>query len=147
MQVHARVFALLLTFFLFAACGGADAKAGEQADPPAGKVADNVAAVGKVKALTDTLQGMLQSLDGLQDPAAAERAKAGLDAQLGKLKDLVGQLDASQLGDLWTKAKAGAQKVADEQLPKLVAKYQANPELQKAVAPYLEELKSLFAGK
>lgn len=138
---------LFLSSWSFVACGGADAKAGEQTNPPVGKVADNVVALGKVKSVTETLQGMLQSLDGLKDPAAAEQAKAGLEAQLGKLKDLVGQLDASQLGDLWTKAKGGAQKLADEQLPKLVAKYQANPELQKAVAPYLEELKALFAGK
>lgn len=147
MPLPLNSLALLLSGFLFASCGGADAKAGEQANPPVGKVADNVAALGKVKSVTETLQGMLQSLDGLKDPAAAEQAKAGLEAQLGKLKDLVGQLDASQLGDLWTKAKVGAQKLADEQLPKLVAKYQANPELQKAVAPYLEELKGLFAGK
>lgn len=138
---------LFLSSWLFVACGGADAKAGEQGNPAAGKVADNVAALGKVKTVTETLQGMLQSLDGLKDPAAAEQAKAGLEAQLGKLKDLVGQLDASQLGDMWTKAKVGAQKLADEQLPKLVEKYKANPELQKAVAPYLEELKGLFAGK
>lgn len=141
------VVVLVLSSLAFVACGGADAKVGEQGNPPAGKVADNAAALGKVKSVTDTLQGLLKSLDGLKDPAAAEQAKAGLEAQLGKLKDLVGQLDASQLGDLWTKAKGGAQRVADEQLPKLVEKYKANPELQKAVAPYIEELKGLFAGK
>ncbi|MFO1029977.1 MAG: hypothetical protein U1F60_02755 [Planctomycetota bacterium] len=143
-----RTLAVLsLSSWLFVACGGADPKPGEQGNPATGKVVDNVAALGKVKTVTETLQGMLQSLDGLKDPAAAEQAKAGLEAQLGKLKDLVGQLDASQLGDMWTKAKVGAQKLADEQLPKLVEKYKANPELQKAVAPYLEELKGLFAGK
>lgn len=137
---------LLLSSLSFVACGG-EAKAGEANTPAVGKVADSVAALGKVGAVKETLQGMLASLDGLKDPAAAEKAKAGLEEQLGKLKTLVGQLDASQLGDLWTKAKVEVQKVADEQLPKLLEKYKANPELQKAVAPYVEQLKGLFAGK
>lgn len=137
---------LLLSSLSFVACGG-EAKAGEANTPAVGKVADGVAALGKVGAVKETLQGMLTSLDGLKDPAAAEKAKAGLEEQLGKLKTLVGQLDASQLGDLWTKAKVEVQKVADEQLPKLLEKYKANPELQKAVAPYVEQLKGLFAGK
>lgn len=137
---------LLLSSLSFVACGG-EAKAGEANTPMVGKVADSVAALGKVGAVKETLQGMLASLDGLKDPAAAEKAKAGLEEQLGKLKTLVGQLDASQLGDLWTKAKVEVQKVADEQLPKLLEKYKANPELQKAVAPYVEQLKGLFAGK
>jgi len=137
---------LVLSSLSFVACGG-EAKAGEANTPTVGKVADGVAALGKVGAVKETLQGMLASLDGLKDPAAAEKAKAGLEEQLGKLKTLVGQLDASQLGDLWTKAKVEVQKVADEQLPKLLEKYKANPELQKAVAPYVEQLKGLFAGK
>lgn len=132
---------LLLPLSLFPSCGGAEAKANDPA--PAAKVA----ALGKLKSVGESLQGMLKSLDGLKDQAAAEQAKAGLEAQLGKLKELVGQLDASQLGDAWTKVKGEAQKLADEQLPKLVAKYQADPELQKAVAPYIEQLKGLFAGK
>lgn len=138
---------LVLSSLSFVACGG-EAKAGETNSlPSVGKVADSVAALGKVGAVKETLQGMLASLDGLKDPAAAEKAKAGLEEQLGKLKTLVGQLDASQLGDLWTKTKGEVQRLADEQLPKLIEKYKANPELQKAVAPYVEQLKGLFAGK
>lgn len=142
---------LVLSSLSFVACGG-EAKAGETnvpsaVDKLADKVADKTAVAGKMAAVTSTLQGVLTSLDGLKDPAAAEQAKAGLEAQIGKLKDLVGQLDASQLGDLWTTTKVQVQKLADEQLPKLVEKYKANPELQKAVAPYVEQLKGLFAGK
>lgn len=138
---------LVLSSLSFVACGG-EAKAGETNVPSAvDKLADKTTAAGKMAAVTSTLKGVLTSLDGLKDPAAAEQAKAGLETQIGKLKDLVGQLDASQLGDLWTKAKVEVQKLADEQLPKLVEKYKANPELQKAVAPYVEQLKGLFAGK
>lgn len=138
---------LVLSSMSFVACGG-EAKAGEANVPSAAdKIAEKANAAGKMATVTTTLKGLLTSLDGLKDPAAAEKAKAGLEEQIGKLKTLVGQLDASQLGDLWTKTKAEVQKLADEQLPKLLEQYKANPELQKAVAPYLEQLKGLFAGK
>lgn len=145
MKIATLVLVLLSSSFV--ACGGGDAKAGEQGGGQVAQLAEGGAALVKMKMVKDTFTGLVKSLDGLKDPAAAEQAKAGLQQQVTKLQQLVGELDASKLGDLWGKTKVEVQKVADEQLPKLLEKYKANPELQKAVAPYLEQLKGLFAGK
>lgn len=125
---------------LLCGCSG-DAKVGG-VDPGAAGAAHAAEGGPALVAVRSTFSELMKSMASLQDPAKAEQAKVSLQQQLGKLQQQVGELDAKKLGTVWTTAKAGLGKLADEQL----TKYRNDPEMQKTIGPVLEQLKALFRG-
>jgi hypothetical protein len=145
--------ALVVVPFLVlgSACGG-KAEAGEAAAKDAsnalkaatdlmGKASDLVKNVGTFDQVKSTFSNLTQSLQGVTDGASAEQAKA-------KLAEYVGQLK-SQLGDggtlaKWTASLGSAGDGVMKAVLDQVAKLSANPDVQKAIGPVLDQVKGLL---
>lgn len=84
-----------------------------------------------------------ESLQKLDDPAAAQQAKAKLEGMVATLKTQLG--DERTIQSYMDKLGDGGTKLV-QQVKAQIEKLAANPEVQKVIGPVLAELKTMLAG-
>ncbi|MBL8752653.1 MAG: hypothetical protein JNK15_05075 [Planctomycetes bacterium] len=144
-----RKFAVVLPFlFLVAGCGE-KAKAGATETTPAvgaakdllGKASDLVQKAANLDQVKTTFGDLGKTLQGITDGASAEQAKAKLGDYV---KTLQGQLGDGTIAK-WTSSLGSTGEGLVKQVVDQANRLAANPDVQKAIGPVLEQVKALFA--